>query len=257
MTTSTTFFVGAGFSTPLSSAQQGRGTTSKKDNREICQEQCKLYQAKFPDITYLSSDELVEMHRKGEDIILVDVRTEPEREISMLEGALTKDQFLEQQQQQQTSKDGDEPLVVTYCTIGYRSGLEARRLGLQYPEMKDRIRSLDGCVSYTHALGKVLDEKEDENDTILEKTNKAQPTSKDGKTPQNPLKLVDPKTGESTNQVHTFGGMWGCIDDKHFEATHFSIFELLLRMLQVMIAVITCTYLRIKTCCCPPPRMVG
>lgn len=231
-------------STPLSQQQQQQHGHNKKikDNRAICQKQCQFYQKKFPDVTYISSTELVDLSKN--EVILVDVRTEPERQVSMLEGAITKEQFLQQQQQQQQGNDTasstttTNPLIVTYCTVGYRSGLEARRLGLEYPHYKSRIRSLDGYVSYTHALGEALDQ----NATT---TTAAPPT------------IVNPQTGEPTNQVHTFGWMWGCVDDQNFQATHFNLLELLMRMLQVMMAVVAVTCLRIKSYCSPaPPRRV-
>jgi len=46
-----------------------------------------------------------------------------------------------------SSSPSEVHVVVTYCTIGYRSGLEAQRLRDQY---NLNVRNLDGIVSYTH-----------------------------------------------------------------------------------------------------------
>ena len=206
--------------TPLSSEQRQELPSNNsswwpfrtKSQQEICREYCKSYQNKFPDITYIASRDL----GSYENVTLVDVRTEPERRVSMLPGAVPLEEF--------TPTNQGDNLIVTYCTVGYRSGLEARRLGLQHPECKDRLRSLDGVVAYTHEA----------------------------------THLIDPSTGEPTQRVHTFGGMWAsCVDPETFEATTFSLPELLVRLLQVMVAVISCSVLRIQSYCCQPRAAIS
>jgi sodium/bile acid cotransporter 7 len=79
------------------------------------------YRRKFPDVEEISAEELV--RRLGEDdLVLVDVRTQPEREVSMLPGAITSEE-LEADPERYAGKT-----LVTYCTAGYRSGLFARKL---------------------------------------------------------------------------------------------------------------------------------
>ena len=55
-------------------------------------------------------------------ITLIDVREENEQDISMIPGAITKIEF-------EKNKDKyKDTLLITYCTIGYRSGLYAAEL---------------------------------------------------------------------------------------------------------------------------------
>lgn len=218
---------------------------SSHRNRERCRKFTSMYQSKFQDIDYLTSDELIRMEGQREDensnrIILVDVRTEPERQVSMLEGALTKEQFA------QEVSNGDVPTdaeIVTYCTMGYRSGFEARRFRMQYPQFKDRIKSLDGIVAYTHALG----DKQQQEQEQLEKDENSHRVRLDS--PRH-RRLYNPHTGQSTNRVHTFGAIWGFVDQRNFETTHFSVPELLLRLVQVSGSIVSVSFLWLKNYCC-------
>ena len=219
--------------TELTTSKTERDPKTAK-NRKLCQEYCQTYQSKFRDIEYLSSNQLIELTtQRKDDIVLVDVRTNPEREVSVIEGAITKEEF-----SQRAHEIPQNAQVVLYCTIGYRSGLEARRLKIKYPEFQTRIKSLDGIVSYTHALGETLNTRKYQN----EKSEKEPPSAA-------PRKICHPQTGQSTKKVHTFGGVWGLVDDEYFESTHFSIPELLLRLMQVSGSVVSCVWLRSKHFC--------
>ena len=57
------------------------------------------------------------------ETVLVDVRTARERKISLLPGAITKAEFEERREE---FKD---KLIVSYCTIGFRSGVYTVDLG--------------------------------------------------------------------------------------------------------------------------------
>ena len=54
-------------------------------------------------------------------VVLVDVQTLPKCNVSMLEGAVSLQEF----EQRVAPFLSPETKVVTYCTIGYRSGMEA------------------------------------------------------------------------------------------------------------------------------------
>jgi rhodanese-related sulfurtransferase len=109
--------------------------------------------------------------------VLVDVRTHEEQDVSMIPHAIHLQEFealLDQiilrsndnNNHMRVKGDGhhDEYLmddippifinVITYCTIGYRSGLQARYLRHKYNLHSDKIYNLDGIVSYTHAATK-------------------------------------------------------------------------------------------------------
>jgi len=79
------------------------------------------YKKSFPAVQDITAEELA--GRMGEaDLILVDVRTTAEREVSMISGAITSETF------EAHTEDYQGQTVVTYCTAGYRSGLYADKL---------------------------------------------------------------------------------------------------------------------------------
>lgn len=143
----------------------------------------------------MTSEELL-IRRRQEDnnILLVDVRTEPERQTSMIPGAISLDKLPHELP----------PTVVTYCTIGYRSGLEARRLldsQQSNPNWKGEIYSLDGILAYSH-------------------------------TPN--TTLIVPATGETTHEVHAFGPMWKPCANPDYQAQVYGALPFLGRILQVV-----------------------
>ena len=111
-----------------------------------------------------------QQQKKQRQLVLVDVRTRVEQETSMIPGAITLDEFhrrmdhTRQQHQRQQQRGGDifhrhhssptssssppppnqiddsgpeispDSIIVTYCTVGYRSGREAQHLADQYPD---------------------------------------------------------------------------------------------------------------------------
>jgi rhodanese-related sulfurtransferase len=177
------------------------GCCGKKEetNSERCHRLSGFYQGRYPDVPALSSTQFMRTY-DANCTVLVDVRTVPERNVSTLQGAVSLHQF-----EERGSLLSPETKVVTYCTIGYRSGMEARRLQSQYA-LEGRISSLDGIVAYTHALAS--DER-------------------NGKAP----KVVD-KMGRETRNIHTFGKSWNCVSAE-YEAQHFSPPVLILRYIQV------------------------
>ena len=75
----------------------------------------------FPGIEAITADKLQELLREG-SVVLVDVREPAEQQVSMIPGAITVEQF---EQQCDRHKDAT---VVSYCTIGGRSGHYTRML---------------------------------------------------------------------------------------------------------------------------------
>lgn len=82
------------------------------------------YRVEFPQVKSVTADALVELRAK-EEVVLVDVREPNERAVSIIPGAITREQF-----ESQKSAFGDRP-VVAYCTIGYRSGKFVEELNKQ------------------------------------------------------------------------------------------------------------------------------
>lgn len=99
------------------------------------------YRQEFPDVPAMDVAELQELLLQG-DVIIVDVRTDAERAVSMLPGAVAKDQFDAEATAGKT--------VVAYCTIGYRSGLwvaEVREQGVSAVNLRGSV------LAWTHAGG--------------------------------------------------------------------------------------------------------
>lgn len=111
----------------------------------------------------------------GRRMVLVDVRGDDERAVSVIEGAMSAEEY---ERVRRTIGPHD---AVCYCTIGYRSGRFAEKMN-KAREAGDDVKYLNlygSIVAYTHEGGE----------------------------------LVDPKTGEKTNKVHTFGKQWSCVAD--------------------------------------------
>ena len=192
--------------------------TTTTTTAERCRKKSSFYRRRFNDVAPISSEELLELRGKCERtnenddgdrepplppplvVVLVDARSTPERDVSMIPGAVSLREF-EQDVVRTLPADAT---VVVYCTIGYRSGYSARRLAEQFG-LEGRIRNLDGIVSYTHAVGDSSDES---------------------------IQLVNSETGERTDAVHIFGPTWNCVHSK-YHTVHFDAPELALRSCKV------------------------
>lgn len=79
------------------------------------------YRKDFPGVRELTVNEFLKM-KSERQVILVDVRTEAERTVSIIPDAISEDEF-------NANRDRYQNLpVVAYCTIGFRSGLFAKRM---------------------------------------------------------------------------------------------------------------------------------
>ena len=73
------------------------------------------YQSEFANVPDVAAAELVEWLEDARTI-LVDVRKKKEREVSIIAGSITREEYESHSDQYEGYR------VVTYCTIGYRSG---------------------------------------------------------------------------------------------------------------------------------------
>lgn len=180
-----------------------------KSSRDKCEQTVRHYQSKFPSVPALRSEDFLRQPSKPncnptkEMSLLLDVRSRPERSTSMIAGAQSLEEF-ERDHREELSRGEIHQPVVTYCTMGYRSGMEAARLKRRYPRLQ--VYNLDGIVAYTYAVRK--------------------------KNPDS-TGLVDPQTNQATNRVHVFGSMWNWVDPQVYEARAFALPVLLVRLLQV------------------------
>lgn len=100
------------------------------------------YTSKFGSLQVMKSEEISEILSKGEDMVLVDVRQEEEREVSMLPTAITKEEFL--LLKPQLAKN---TRIVPYCTIGHRSGVFGTQL---LEEGFQSVFNGEGIVLWSH-----------------------------------------------------------------------------------------------------------
>jgi len=82
------------------------------------------YRREFPGVQELSPAEAIQLFQEGR-AFFVDTRRPEEMAVSMLPGAVSQAEFLENPE-----RYGDRTVIV-YCTISYRSGLLAARLAGQ------------------------------------------------------------------------------------------------------------------------------
>ena len=176
-----------------SSIQQAESSTVVE---QACEDEWLKYRKKFPSVPYMTSKELRQIEGE-EDIMLVDVRTKAEQKVSMLPNSMTLDEWkasvLPKLNQAASSEDGSnkkQEKIVFYCTIGYRSGVEAKKFQEAYPDLT--FYSLDGIVPYTHTA------KADD------------------------LPLVHRQNNTPTKRGHVFGSAWSKYANPEFELVVFS-----------------------------------
>jgi sodium/bile acid cotransporter 7 len=126
------------------------------------------YKKKFPEAPETTVETLRERLDGPEPPVLVDVRGADEREVSTIPGALSREEF-EARREELSGRE-----VVTYCTIGYRSGLYTRKLvdeGWKASNLRGSI------VAWTHIGGVLV------------------------------------KNGAPTRRVHVYGRKWNLVAD--------------------------------------------
>ena len=234
-----------------------RMTAINQSASEVATVTSHKYHELFPEVAPISSQKLIEdtvlknsnadtsenqWDIDGKRILLVDVRSPPERKVSMIAGAISLHEFNTNvlPNLMDTSCDKLPQSIVMYCTIGYRSGLEGRKLLNEHPtlfcscdacdenernNLNDRsriqIRNLDGILPFANAL-----KSPQQSALVLNRY------------------LVDPSTKKPTNKVHVYGPSWKNCLDETYEAVMFSKFEFSWRGLGVLFRSAQCS-----SCC--------
>ncbi|MBT6154899.1 MAG: rhodanese-like domain-containing protein [Planctomycetaceae bacterium] len=124
------------------------------------------YRREFRDVPDVTAAELRSLLENGE-VLVVDVRDANERDVSTIPGAITVKEF------ERDHSDSRDASVVTYCTIGYRSGLFADQLRQRGVTV---LNLSGGILAWSHAGGQ----------------------------------LVTP-TGDPTKRVHVYGRRWNLL----------------------------------------------
>ena len=108
-------------------------------------------------------------------------------------------------------------LKVTFCTIGYRSGMEARRLKELYPKLN--ISHLEGILSYTYTNQSSRQEENSDiiNIVVSSKNNDTKDKIKESTLPP----LIVPGTKERTMKIHTFSNPTAIGARDSYEAVYY------------------------------------
>lgn len=105
------------------------------------------YREEFAEVEEIGAEELARL-LEDESVVLVDVREDRERAVSMIAGAISTREF-----EERMDELAGRPIVL-HCTIGYRSGKYAQDL----EEKGIHARNLAGSIlSWVHAGQPVVD----------------------------------------------------------------------------------------------------
>ncbi len=119
----------------------------RTDEQKLSEIQKMSGKVSLPGVPELTPDELRQLQSQQE-ILIVDVRTPDEQVVSMIPGAITASEFEGNRQAYQGAT------VVTYCTIGGRSGRFAKGL----VDAGVKAFNLRGAIlAWTHAGGELVD----------------------------------------------------------------------------------------------------
>ena len=106
------------------------------------------YKTKFPDVLDLTPRQAVNLIA-DQKAVFIDTRKPEEQQVSMLPGAITEKEFLN------NYKSYEDHVKIAYCTISYRSGVFVENL------QKDGIPIYNlkgGILAWVHDGGKVYDQ---------------------------------------------------------------------------------------------------
>lgn len=118
------------------------------EKRHMIEKMYLNYRAKFPEVADIDSSKAAQLATE-KNIIFIDARNPKEQRVSMLPGAITARAFLK------NTEKYEHHLKIAYCTVGYRSGILARKLN------KSGITILNlrgGILGWVHAGGRVYDQ---------------------------------------------------------------------------------------------------
>lgn len=122
------------------------------DRRAKAAELLQGWTRSFADIPRASGKEVVQLRDSGRKVVLIDVRSTAEMEVSVLPGAIGADEF--ERRCRSSPEEYHDAICIPYCTIGFRSGLYCRRLlagefGLPAPD----VRNGEGVVLWSFDVG--------------------------------------------------------------------------------------------------------
>ena len=133
---------------PVSSIGASKKMITDQEKRARIEELYESYKRWFPAVSDISPKQAMNLW-ETQKVIFVDVRTAEEQEISMLPGALKKEEFLRNLQEYKNE------VIIGYCTISYRSGKLAKKLSKKGIIM---LNLRGGILAWVHDGGKIYDQ---------------------------------------------------------------------------------------------------
>lgn len=191
-------------------------------------------------VPLIPTSELHERLKQKEPVILVDVRTPEEQAVSMIPGAVTREIFESEilpslprdealASETSTGEDlrsasGGAPLVVPYCTVGYRSGVYCREL-MRTHNLRN-VKNGEGVIMWTFDVGPLarpLSGAEAGRTPSFEQA--FSPEARDDLVQPIGASEIDCKTSTSESplvrKVHVYGKSWDMAADG-FSTVYFS-----------------------------------
>ena len=105
------------------------------------------FEPKFPKAPVITCEELAQdMRDNSKPLVVVDVRTKEEQNVSVIKSAIRKEDF------EALKSEFTDHKVVAYCTIGYRSGDYVQKLRAQNFEAYNLKGSI---LAWTHSGGEL------------------------------------------------------------------------------------------------------
>ena len=133
---------------PVSSIGASKNMITDQEKRARIEELYEGYKRRFPVVSDVSPKQAMNLWQT-QKVIFVDVRTAEEQKISMLPGALKKEEFLNNLQEYKNE------VIIGYCTISYRSGKLAKKLSKKGIIM---LNLRGGILAWVHDGGKIYDQ---------------------------------------------------------------------------------------------------
>ena len=178
--------------------------TDEATRRAACDEEVAKFRTMFADVQHIEPFELKSLQSAG-PVTLIDVRSPDEYATSTLPGAMPLAEL------RLPPSDSVTPIVV-FCTVGYRSALEARRIANMAPQAT--IYNMLGVLRWAHEGGS----------------------------------FVEPMSGRTTRRVHVFGSKWAAMAPSHIDTVIFSAlsFRAAIAVLRVPFLVVQHLWHRLK-----------
>eukprot|EP00039_Didymoeca_costata_P033544 m.42860 g.42860 ORF g.42860 m.42860 type:complete len:173 (-) comp9922_c0_seq1:100-618(-) len=126
------------------------------NNKEKALRESNKYCKMFSEVTSISPEVILS---DPEKYLLIDVRDDSERKVSTIPHSISAKQF--QSEEERILVSGK--IIVPFCTIGYRSGVFAKKLISKHTG-DIQVRNMAGIIPWIHAGGPLVHRDDDGNE---------------------------------------------------------------------------------------------